>query len=143
MTFIGRPNAGNTNSLTWLTSVLIVSVFVRTRCIYIKKMISSKRKSGKKVGNANKKIKLELSVSTASFEQKLEKSINQLRSISDVQKNNTTDIIDVPIVYEHRKLEFLFPENLCDANKRRSYHPNYDPTTLCVPTQYLDSQTPV
>lgn len=43
----------------------------------------------------------------------------------------------------HCKLEWLKPEKIKDAQKRRPDHPDYDPSTLYVPPEFYKSQTPV
>lgn len=102
-----------------------------------------KRKKSSEMSAAKKKIKLDPDTPSDSFQQKLKANIDQSRSLSDVKDNDSTDLVDVPVVYKHQKLDFLFPENVRDANKRRPNHPSYDPTTLYVPTAHLDSLTPV
>lgn len=42
----------------------------------------------------------------------------------------------------HCKLEWLKPEKIKDAQKRRPDHPDYDPSTLYVPPEFYKSQTP-
>ncbi|KPJ20946.1 Probable DNA mismatch repair protein Msh6 [Papilio machaon] len=42
----------------------------------------------------------------------------------------------------HCKLDWLKPEKIRDANKRRPDHPDYDPTTLYVPPDFYNTQTP-
>ncbi|CAK1593977.1 unnamed protein product [Parnassius mnemosyne] len=44
--------------------------------------------------------------------------------------------------WAHCKLDWLKPEKIRDAKKRRPDHPDYDPTTLYVPPDYYNSQTP-
>lgn len=105
--------------------------------------IVPKRKKSSEMSAAKKKIKLDPDTPSDSFQQKLKANIDQSRSLSDVKDNDSTDLVDVPVVYKHQKLDFLFPENVRDANKRRPNHPSYDPTTLYVPTAHLDSLTPV
>ncbi|XP_063701987.1 probable DNA mismatch repair protein Msh6 [Culicoides brevitarsis] len=46
------------------------------------------------------------------------------------------------IIWEHEKQDFLKPQFIKDANKRRPDHPEYDPRTLYVPDSYLNSLTP-
>lgn len=43
----------------------------------------------------------------------------------------------------HCKLEFLKPEKIRDAQKRKPDHPDYDPSTLYIPPEFYSSQTPV
>ncbi|CAH0760592.1 unnamed protein product [Diatraea saccharalis] len=42
----------------------------------------------------------------------------------------------------HCKLDWLKPDKIRDAKKRRPDHPDYDPTTLFVPPDFMNSQTP-
>lgn len=101
-----------------------------------------KRKKSTVTSVAKKKIKLDPDNSaTTSFQSKLKKNSDQSSSLADVKE--TTDIIDVPTAYEHQSQGWLKPENIRDAEKRRPDHPKYDPTTLFVPNDYLDSLTPV
>lgn len=43
----------------------------------------------------------------------------------------------------HCKLDWLKPDKIKDAQKRRPDHPDYDPSTLFVPTDFYKNQTPV
>ncbi|KAF9416391.1 hypothetical protein HW555_006238 [Spodoptera exigua] len=54
---------------------------------------------------------------------------------------------DKPVVADdfnwiHCKLEWLKPEKIRDAQKRRPDHPDYDPSTLFVPPEFYKNQTP-
>lgn len=102
----------------------------------------SRKKSGGN-GGAKKKIKLESTDTKLSFEDKLKANIDESCSLSKVKEKDTTDIIDVPVVWRHNKIDWLLPEHIRDAEKRRPNHPDYDPTTLYVPLKYLDELTPV
>lgn len=104
---------------------------------------SVKKKSANGSSAGSKKIKLDSANSKQSFEEKLQANIDESRSLSDVKETDTTDLIDVPVVYRHNTLKFLTPEEIRDGNKKRPSDPNYDPTTLYVPKEYLDSLTPV
>lgn len=42
----------------------------------------------------------------------------------------------------HNKLDFLKPHKICDINKNRPDHPDYDIRTLYVPDDFLNKQTP-
>lgn len=99
-----------------------------------------RKRSASGESTSNKKIKLDPDDTKAatSFEAKLKANIEKTKTLSDVK-----EIIDVPTVYKHQNLEFLKPQNLRDANKRKTNDPNYDPTTLYVPKEFLDSLTPV
>ncbi|XP_030752562.1 probable DNA mismatch repair protein Msh6 [Sitophilus oryzae] len=44
--------------------------------------------------------------------------------------------------WPHEKLEFLKPEKIRDAEKRKPSHPEYDPRTLYVPPDFLNQVTP-
>lgn len=44
--------------------------------------------------------------------------------------------------HKHLGFDFLQPEKIRDAQKRRPNDPDYDPTTLYVPTEFLHTQTP-
>lgn len=101
------------------------------------------RKKSNGNSTASKKIKLSPSDTKISLEEKLKAKNDQSRSLSDVKENESADILDVPVVWRHQKLDFLYPAKILDAQKRRPDHPNYDPTTLFVPISYLDSLTPV
>lgn len=92
---------------------------------------------------AKKKIKLDTDNAKVSFTDKLKASIGESSGLSNVKDEDNTDIVDVPVVWRHQKLEFLRPNEIRDAEKRRPNDPNYDPTTLHVPKTYLDSLTPV
>lgn len=46
------------------------------------------------------------------------------------------------VVWEHEKVDFLKPQHIRDANKRRPAHPDYDSRTLFVPDSYLSGLTP-
>lgn len=45
--------------------------------------------------------------------------------------------------WTHCRLDWLKPENVRDAEKRKPDHPDYDPRTLYVPKEFKASQTPV
>lgn len=92
---------------------------------------------------AKKKIKLETKGAKVSFEQKLKANVDDSRALLDVNENESADIVDVPVVYRHQKYDWLKPDHIRDANKRRPDHPEYDPTTLFVPDSHLNDLTPV
>lgn len=98
-----------------------------------------------KNGNTStkKKIKLDSDNTKVSLEDKLKANKNESSSLSDVKEKDNTDIIDMPVVWRHNTIDFLKPEHIRDANKKRPNDPDYDPTTLYVPVKYLDSLTPV
>ena len=45
--------------------------------------------------------------------------------------------------WPHLKYEFLQPGKIKDNKRRSSEHPDYDPKTVYVPSDFLDKQTPV
>ena len=44
--------------------------------------------------------------------------------------------------YTHETLAWLKPDNIRDVKKRSPDHPDYDETTLHVPPDFLNKQTP-
>ncbi|CAJ0570280.1 unnamed protein product, partial [Mesorhabditis spiculigera] len=50
--------------------------------------------------------------------------------------------IDGDMAYEHESWEFLKSEKVRDANRRRPDDPEYDPSTLWIPNDFLEKQTP-
>ncbi|XP_055323471.1 probable DNA mismatch repair protein Msh6 [Sitodiplosis mosellana] len=104
--------------------------------------VKQRRKSANGKPAAKKKIKLDTDTAKTSFMDKLKANIGESSALSEVKENNNTDIADVPVVWRHQKLDFLKPGQILDATKKRPDDPNYDPTTLFVPTSYLDSLTP-
>lgn len=98
-------------------------------------------KSTSSDSKSNKKIKIDAKMN---FEEKLNAKINESRKLCDFEeKSQDNDILDAPTVYKHNKYEFLKEEKIMDAKKRRPNDPNYDPTTLYVPEDHLNSLTPV
>lgn len=104
---------------------------------------TKRKKSTKGKPAAKKKIKLDTDNAKASFTDKLKASIGESSGLSNVKEESSTDIADVPVVWRHQTVDFLKPNEIRDAEKRRPNDPNYDPTTLYVPKTYLDSLTPV
>lgn len=78
-----------------------------------------------------------------SFEEKLKANKTESESLSNVKEEEDEALLDEPTVWLHSKLDFLQPQNIKDKQKRRPSHPEYDPGTLYVPEQYLNSLTPV
>lgn len=77
------------------------------------------------------------------LEQKL-KALSKKKSADiDVDHDEVATLDDEPQQWLHTKLEFLRAHTIKDANNRRPGHPEYDPTTLHVPKNYLESLTPV
>lgn len=103
------------------------------------------RKNTTKAGNTapKKKIKLDSDIAKVSLQDKLKSRIDDSQSLSNVMEKDNSDIVDMPIVWRHNTLEFLKPEKIRDADGKRPEDPNYDRTTLYVPTKYLDGLTPV
>lgn len=96
----------------------------------------------------SKKAKLDSALTTGSFMEKLQ----QLQSSSESKTSKkqeakceevTTTNLDEPVVWPHQKLEFMKPDKIKDKKGRRPDHPDYDPSTLYVPQQFLDSLSPV
>lgn len=95
---------------------------------------------------SKKKVKRDVDDNKKSFEDKLAASIatNPNKKSSDLKaKDNEPDFDVDDTVHAHQKLEFLFPENIRDAKKRRPDHPEYDMKTLYVPETFLNTLTPV
>lgn len=104
-------------------------------------IVKKPTKSTSTDSNSKKKIKID---SKMSFEEKLKASIDESRKLCDIEeKSQDNDIIDVPTVYKHNTYSFLKKDKIMDAKKRRPSDPNYDPTTLYVPEDHLNSLTPV
>lgn len=94
--------------------------------------------------SAKKKINLEPSKKKSkTFEEKLKANNDESQSHMDIDENGTADIGDGLVVHKHQKIEFIKPEKIRDAQKRRPDDPKYDPTTLYIPDGFLDEQTPV
>lgn len=109
-------------------------------------MTEEKPKSSKKSnGNSmvQKKPKLDSNGKKMSLEDKLKGKNDESHSLSDVMEIDNADIMDVPVVWRHQKLDFLKPDQIRDAQNHRPNHADYDPCTLYVPTKYLDTLTPV
>lgn len=105
------------------------------------KVSSRKRSKADDEPSAKKKIKLEPADDTKAakdFQRALQANLDKTEELSDVK-----EIVDVPVVYRHQTLEFLKPDKIRDAEKRKPSDPKYDSTTLYVPKDYLDSLTPV
>lgn len=72
---------------------------------------------------------------------------SRFQNLEEKISNNTADI--KPAVefdtgsWTHNKLEFLKAENIRDLKRRKVGDPNYDPTTLYVPEDFKNKQTPV
>lgn len=79
----------------------------------------------------------------STFEEKLQKNSHESKELVDVKLGeDDSELIDVPTVYAHSKLEFLKPQNIRDKQKRKPSDPKYDPTTLYVPDSHLKDLTP-
>ncbi|KAL7669187.1 hypothetical protein ACOME3_009853 [Neoechinorhynchus agilis] len=80
--------------------------------------------------------KIDTSFECQSFSTQLTDS--QLNSNEDsqiIEDDNFRDFI-------HTKLDFILPKNIKDSKKRLSTHPDYDPSTLYVPSSFLSQQSP-
>ncbi|CAD5206742.1 unnamed protein product [Bursaphelenchus okinawaensis] len=60
--------------------------------------------------------------------------------VKEIRGNASDKENDVDFV--HLTFPFLKPENIRDAEKRRPDDPDYDPTTLYVPEQFIKDQSP-
>ncbi|KAJ8951955.1 hypothetical protein NQ318_013625 [Aromia moschata] len=59
------------------------------------------------------------------------------------QKKKVRDVVrDIHSNWPHNDLEFLKPDRIRDANKRKPDDPEYNPHTLYVPEQFLKGLTP-
>ncbi|XP_055695973.1 probable DNA mismatch repair protein Msh6 isoform X2 [Lutzomyia longipalpis] len=92
---------------------------------------------------ATKKVKKEAAETPKlSIEEKLANlTKTEPNEVPDVM-DTTTIVEEEDVVWRHNKLEFLMPENIRDAKKRKPNHPEYDPNTLYVPESYLKTLTP-
>lgn len=98
----------------------------------------------KQSNGAKKKINLEPSKKKSkTIEEKLKANKDETQSFIDIDENSTSDIGDGHIVHKHQKIDFLKPDKIRDAEKRRPDDPKYDPTTVYIPDKFLDEQTPV
>lgn len=91
-------------------------------------------------------LKVKTSNSGSSFEEKL-KSMQADESIIGIDIESTENDDDNILIentdWKHNKLDFLKPKKIKDKNGKRPDDPDYDSTTLYVPTSYLDTLTPV
>ncbi|XP_005181193.2 probable DNA mismatch repair protein Msh6 [Musca domestica] len=109
---------------------------------------SPKKKNLKQDEPKSKKVKLDASLVSGTFAEKLQ----QLQSSEDCKTTKkqeakceeivTTSTLDEPVIWPHQKLEFLKPDQIKDKQGRRPDHPDYDSSTLYVPAKFLDSLTP-
>ncbi|XP_059225843.1 probable DNA mismatch repair protein Msh6 [Stomoxys calcitrans] len=96
----------------------------------------------------SKKVKLDESVATGTFMEKLQhlQSSEQYKTSKKQEAKCeaivTTSTLDEPVIWPHQKLEFLKPDKIKDKQGRRPDHPEYDPSTLYVPEKFLDSLSP-
>ncbi|KAK0081399.1 hypothetical protein PV325_012235 [Microctonus aethiopoides] len=79
------------------------------------------------------------------------KSTGKLKSTKSESTtgNNDAVVAEAPTAtgrgsrpWPHLTFDFLQPENIRDANRRRPDHPDYNPKTLYVSPDFLDKQTP-
>lgn len=61
---------------------------------------------------------------------------------AQIQSQTASNGLATTHVWPHLKLDFLQPEKIRDKHKRTLNHPDYDPGTLHVPTDFLNNQTP-
>lgn len=96
--------------------------------------------------SAGKKIKLEPNKKKVkSIEERLKASKDDTESPMDIDdsSNDAADFGDGLIVHKHHNIDFLKPDKIRDAQNRRPDDPKYDPTTVYIPKNFLDEQTPV
>ncbi|CAJ0567662.1 unnamed protein product, partial [Mesorhabditis spiculigera] len=76
----------------------------------------------------------------------LDRTIYQMDDDKPKSSKKRADVDDLDIdgdmAYEHETFEFLKPEKIRDANRRRPDDPEYDPSTLWIPNDFLEKQTP-
>ncbi|CAH0559312.1 unnamed protein product [Brassicogethes aeneus] len=96
----------------------------------------------------NKKTKLDLSQYKNS-PLKVDKTPNKTQSQEkfDSLENKQTKLpenttVDMHSNWTHNQLDFLKPNKIRDIKKNKLDHPDYDPTTLHVPEDFLNKQTP-
>ncbi|XP_049885567.1 probable DNA mismatch repair protein Msh6 isoform X2 [Pectinophora gossypiella] len=103
-----------------------------------------------KVSSVKEKISVEKKLHD-SFKYEANQTPKNKKSTSDGPKPTTTKFEHVekdtaPIAdvgnWVHCKLEWLKPDKIRDAQKRRPDHADYDPTTLYVPPDFYNNQTP-
>ncbi|TMW43245.1 hypothetical protein DOY81_011676, partial [Sarcophaga bullata] len=104
-----------------------------------------KKSKHKTVEHKSKKAKLDGTLTGSTFMEKLQ----QLQANSEDVKTNikqetkceeltlTSSTLDEPVIWPHQKLEFLKPDKIKDKKGRRPEHPEYDPSTLYVPSKFL------
>ncbi|KRT86172.1 hypothetical protein AMK59_2376 [Oryctes borbonicus] len=99
--------------------------------------------------NRNKSIKKSTSSNSNKLIKKFKKessprdnstSDNAKPSTSKKSENETE--VKTEIQWLHDKLDFLKPNNIRDAQRRKMDRPDYDPRTLYVPENYLNTLTP-
>lgn len=60
----------------------------------------------------------------------------------DEEKDSMMAIDSIHKTWTYEKFEFLQPNKIRDMNKNPLNHPDYDPRTLHVPTDFIEKQTP-
>ncbi|KAM7356544.1 DNA mismatch repair protein Msh6 [Cochliomyia hominivorax] len=95
----------------------------------------------------SKKTKLDATLAAGNFIEKLQQLQMQGESKSSKKQEEkcvevTTSNLDEPVIWPHQKLEFLRPDKIKDKQGRRPDQQDYDPSTLYVPTKFLDSLSP-
>lgn len=90
-------------------------------------------------------MSLDYSFTKAKDSPKPSKIISQIEDMKEKSNSNESEgkIVFDTGSWTHDKLEFLKAEKMCDIKKRKVGDPNYDPTTLYVPEDFKNKQTPV
>lgn len=66
-----------------------------------------------------------------------------MKQSAQIQNQAANNGLATAHVWPHLKLDFLQPEKIRDIHKRALNHPDYDPGTVHVPSDFLNNQTPV
>ncbi|CAL1689622.1 unnamed protein product [Lasius platythorax] len=66
----------------------------------------------------------------------------ELKQSAQIQNQAANNGLATAHVWPHLKLDFLQPEKIRDIHKRALNHPDYDPGTVHVPSDFLNNQTP-
>ena len=96
----------------------------------------SKRTKGKKTTSSTPKKTLTKSVSSVSSPSTPRKGRGKKNNVIDIPTNNKKEVA----VKEEKRHDWL--ENIRDIKKRPSTDPDYDPSTLYIPSTAFDSLTP-
>lgn len=104
---------------------------------------SDNSQDGSKLSRKKKEVSVEpMKKKSKTIEEKLKANKDESHSPMNVD-DSSVDFDDVAVVHKHRKIDWLKPDKIRDANNRRPDDPEYDPTTLYLPAKFLDEQTPV